>query len=89
MNQDLIREYLLESFENLSLLAQELTTLEQQPGDQELINSIFRKVHTLKGGAGFLGFKKLQELTHAGESLLDRIREGKLKVSSPICDILL
>ena len=89
MNQDLIREYLLESFENLSLLAQELTTLEQQPADQELINSIFRKVHTLKGGAGFLGFKKLQELTHAGESLLDRIREGELKVTASNCDILL
>lgn len=89
MNNSLVKEFLLESFENLSSISDELTTYEKNPGDLELLNSIFRKVHTLKGSAGFLGFQKLQSLTHAAESLLDLLREGKYKINSEFIDVLL
>lgn len=89
MNSELIKEFLLESFENLSSISDELTTYEKNPSDKELLNSIFRKVHTLKGSAGFLGYQKLQELTHASESLLDLIREGEIKINSEYIDLFL
>jgi two-component system chemotaxis sensor kinase CheA len=89
MNTELIREFLLESFENLANISEELTTFEKNSEDLELVNSIFRKVHTLKGSAGFLGFKKLQEVTHAAESLLDLIRDRVIKINPQIVDCLL
>lgn len=89
MNQALIKEFLIESFENLSNISDELTTYEKNPSDKELVNSIFRKVHTLKGSAGFLGYAKLQELTHAAESLLDLVRDGTYKINSEFIDLFL
>jgi two-component system chemotaxis sensor kinase CheA len=89
MNTELIREFLLESFENLANISEELTTFEKNSEDLELVNSIFRKVHTLKGSAGFLGLKKLQEVTHAAESLLDLIRDRVIKITPQIVDCLL
>jgi len=89
MNNPIIKEFLIESFENLSSISDELTSYEKNPADKELINSIFRKVHTLKGSAGFLGFQKLQEVTHKAESLLDLLREGQRKLSSEMIDVLL
>jgi two-component system chemotaxis sensor kinase CheA len=89
MSTDLIHEFLIESFENLANISEELTTFENNPNDSELLNSIFRKVHTLKGSAGFLGFKKLQEITHAAESLLDLLREKTLFLNQGMCDSLL
>src|SRR5271166_373801 len=67
---DLIREFLLESYENLDRLDQEFVKLETEPGNLELLKSIFRTIHTIKGTCGFLGFSKLEALTHAGENLL-------------------
>jgi two-component system chemotaxis sensor kinase CheA len=89
MNEALIKEFLLESFENLSNISDELTTFEKDPNNKELVNSIFRKVHTLKGSASFLGFQKLQTITHSAESLLDLIREGTFKINSDFIDVLL
>lgn len=89
MSSNLIQEFLIESFENLSSISDELTTYEKNPNDKELLNSIFRKVHTLKGSASFLGFTKLQELTHASESLLDLLRDGTFKINSNLIDVLL
>jgi len=89
MNSPIIQEFLLESFENLSSISTELTTYEKNPSDKELVNSIFRKVHTLKGSAGFLGFQKLQEVTHCAETLLDLIREGSISINSEMIDVLL
>jgi two-component system chemotaxis sensor kinase CheA len=89
MNSELVKEFLVESFENLSSISDEITTYEKDPSNKELVNSIFRKVHTLKGSAGFLGYQKLQELTHASESLLDLIREGNIKINSELIDLFL
>ncbi|MGC2584299.1 MAG: chemotaxis protein CheW, partial [Acidobacteriaceae bacterium] len=66
-----------------------LTDLETRPGDAELIAEIFRSVHTIKGTTGFLGFSRLEALSHTGESLLGLLRERELAVSPPIISGLL
>src|SRR5579864_6667360 len=78
---DLIKEFLVESTENLDRLDSELVKLETDPSSQELLSSIFRTIHTIKGSCGFLGFSKLEKVAHVGEGLLSRLREGKLSLS--------
>ncbi len=78
---DLIKEFLIESNENLDRLDSELVKLETDPSSQELLSSIFRTIHTIKGSCGFLGFSNLERIAHAGESLLSRLRDGKLSLT--------
>jgi two-component system chemotaxis sensor kinase CheA len=78
---DLISDFLVESIENLDRLDSELVKLESDPSSQELLSSIFRTIHTIKGSCGFLGFSKLEKVAHVGESLLSRLREGKLSLT--------
>jgi two-component system, chemotaxis family, sensor kinase CheA len=78
---DLINDFLVESNENLDRLDSELVKLETDPSSQELLSSIFRTIHTIKGSCGFLGFSKLEKVAHVGESLLSRLREGKLSLT--------
>ncbi|MGD1147040.1 MAG: chemotaxis protein CheA [Thermoanaerobaculaceae bacterium] len=84
-----VQAFLLESHENLQQMEKELVLLEQRPGDRELIASIFRTVHTVKGTCGFFAFSRLEVLSHAGESLLSRLRSGELSVTPEIADALL
>jgi len=86
---DLIRDFLLESYENLDRLDQEFVKLETEPGNLELLKSIFRTIHTIKGTCGFLGFSKLEALTHAGENLLSVLRDGQLQLNTEITTALL
>ena len=86
---DLTREFLIESGEGLDRMERCLTDLEKNPGDAALIAEIFRSVHTIKGTTGFLGFKRLEKLAHAGENLLGRLRDGKLHADAPIVTALL
>ena len=86
---ELTREFLLESYENLDRLDQEFVKLETEPGNLELLKSIFRTIHTIKGTCGFLGFSKLETLAHAGENLLSMLRDGHLALNSEITTALL
>lgn len=86
---ELTREFLLESYENLDRLDQEFVKLETEPANLELLKSIFRTIHTIKGTCGFLGFGKLESLAHAGENLLSMLRDGQLKINSEITTALL
>jgi two-component system chemotaxis sensor kinase CheA len=86
---DLTREFLLESREGLDRMERCLTDLETRPGDTELLAEIFRSVHTIKGTTGFLGFSRLEALSHAGENLLGLLREGELAASPDIVSGLL
>ena len=86
---ELTREFLIESQEGLDRMERCLTDLEKRPDDAALIAEIFRSVHTIKGTTGFLGYKRLEKLSHAGESLLGQLREGKLSATSPIVTALL
>src|SRR3954467_1521934 len=86
---DVIREFLIESRDGLDQLECDLVALEDTPEDRELLARIFRCFHTVKGTAGFLGFGKVERLTHAGESLLSRMRDGELRSNAAICSTLL
>src|ERR1700686_4105285 len=78
---DLIKEFLVESTENLDRLDSGLGKLETDPPSQEILSSIFRTIHTIKGSCGFLGFSKLEKVARVGESLLSRLRDGKLSLT--------
>ena len=80
---ELTREFLIESQEGLDRMERCLTELEERPQDGALIGDIFRSVHTIKGTTGFLGFKRLEKLAHAGENLLGLLREGKVTADGP------
>ncbi len=80
--------FLDESNEHLQALNEQILSLEQHPEDEQAIHEIFRVAHTLKGMAGTMGFKKMQNLTHTMENVFSNIREGNQKVSSDLVDAL-
>src|SRR5581483_5259941 len=86
---EIIKEFVQESTENLDRLDRELVLLEKDASSKELLASVFRTIHTIKGTAGFLGFSRLQSVTHAGESLLSRLRDGELLLNGDITSGLL
>jgi two-component system, chemotaxis family, sensor kinase CheA len=85
----IVKEFLLESNENLDRLDRDLIELEKNPTSQQMLAGIFRTIHSIKGATGFLGFAKLGEVTHAGESLLSRLRDGVLILNPEITSGLL
>src|SRR6266487_2380114 len=89
LDLEIIQEFLVESYENLDQLDQDLVALEQSPGSRELLASIFRTIHTIKGTSGFLAFQRLEKLTHAGENLLSRLRDGVATMTPQAADVLL
>jgi len=89
MDDDLTRDFLIESQEGLDRMERCLTDLEGRPQDAGLLAEIFRAVHTIKGTTGFLGFKRLEKLAHAGENLLGLLREGKLAADRAVITGLL
>jgi two-component system chemotaxis sensor kinase CheA len=86
---EIIREFLIETNENLAQLDVDLVTLEKDPTEHETLARVFRTLHTVKGTAGFLGLQKLQAVAHAAENLLSRLREGELVFNAPIASALL
>ncbi len=84
-----VREFLIECYENLTQMEQDLLALEHQPDAVALIRGIFRTTHTIKGGAGFLGLGRLERLAHAAENLLGRLRDGALTLTGDIVNALL
>ncbi|HKB00764.1 MAG TPA: chemotaxis protein CheA [Gemmataceae bacterium] len=86
---DIVREFLLETHENLGQLDLDLVILEREPGERETLARVFRTLHTIKGTAGFLGLGKLQAVAHAGENLLGRIRAGEIAFDPEIATALL
>ena len=86
---EIVKDFLIESNENLDRLDQELVKLEGDPSSKDLLASVFRTIHTIKGSCGFLGFSRLEKLAHAGESLLSRLRDGQLTLNAEITSGLL
>ena len=86
---EIIEDFIVESGEFLEQLDQDLVSLEQSPEDLELLNDIFRPVHTIKGNASFLGFDKLTRFTHQLENVLDKLRSGDMAVSAAVMDLVL
>jgi two-component system chemotaxis sensor kinase CheA len=86
---EIVQEFLIESTENLDQLDRDLLALEVDPGSREILSSAFRTIHTIKGTSGFLAFNRLEKLTHTGESLLSRLRDGLQTMTTPTADALL
>ena len=87
--QELLEDFLVEAFEMIEEMDQDLVELENNPDDLELLNKIFRVAHTIKGSGSFLNFDKLTHLTHHMEAVLDKARKGELKITPDIMDIIL
>jgi two-component system chemotaxis sensor kinase CheA len=86
---DAVREFVIESYENLDQMERELVALEADPSAVSVVRGIFRTMHTIKGGAGFLALPRLEKLAHAAESLLGRLRDQTLSPSRAVIEVLL
>src|SRR5690349_7024178 len=86
---EIVKEFLVESNENLDQLDRDLIALERDPTSRDTLASVFRTIHTIKGGTGFLGFSSLGRVAHAGESLLSQLRDGSLLLDRDITTALL
>src|SRR5947209_5582938 len=86
---ELLAEFLVESFENLDQIDQDLVALEQAPGANDILQRIFRAFHTIKGTSGFLGFEILGSVTHAAENLLALLRDGSIVYDGEIAGALM
>ena len=73
---DLLSEFLTETSESLDVVDVELVKFEQEPNNAQILDNVFRLVHTIKGTCGFLGLPRLESLAHAGESLMGKFRDG-------------
>jgi len=87
--REIFEEYVVEAKEHLENLEQKLLELEKNPKDKELINSAFRSMHTIKGGAGFLGLNVIVETAHLAEEVLGKLRSEELELTPEINDLLL
>jgi len=85
----LVNEFLVESEELLQRADQDLVALESAPQDAELLNRIFRALHTIKGTSGFLGFDPIVRLSHRAEDVLNTLRRGEIHLTQPMMDALL
>jgi two-component system chemotaxis sensor kinase CheA len=88
-DSDIVKDFLVESYENLDRLDRELVGLEKNPDDRDALASIFRTIHTIKGTCGFLSFNKLEAVAHVGENLLTRLRDRLLTLTPEITTALL
>jgi two-component system, chemotaxis family, sensor kinase CheA len=88
-DNEIVGEFLVESYENLDRLDREFVSLEKDPRNTETLASIFRTIHTIKGTCGFLGFSKLEAVAHVGENLLSKIRDGVIHLNPEITTALL
>jgi two-component system, chemotaxis family, sensor kinase CheA len=86
--KEILDSFLVETKEILEKLDQDLLQIEQAPDDKELINTVFRAFHTVKGTSGFLGFDQMMEITHKCEDVLNKIRKGELHIDSAMMDII-
>lgn len=86
---DLLNEFLTETGESIDVVDVELVKLEQDPNNKEVLDNIFRLVHTIKGTCGFLGLPRLESVAHASENVLGKFRDGELQVSESAVTVIL
>lgn len=88
-DQEIIKEFIIESNENLTRLEQEIVELELHPRDPELLASIFRTIHSIKGTCGFLAFATLESITHVAENILSQLRNGERSLTPELTSLIL
>jgi len=89
LDDSILDEFLVDSHEGLDRLDRDLITLEHDPGSRDAIASAFRALHTIKGTCSFFGFRRLESVAHSGESVLSRLRSGRLEPGAEITESLL
>ncbi len=87
--QEIKEDFLVEAFEMIEQLDQDLVELESNPEDLDLLNRIFRVAHTIKGSSSFLNFDILTRLTHNMEDVLNKARRDDLKITPDVMDVVL
>ncbi|MEK6801153.1 MAG: chemotaxis protein CheA [Nitrospirota bacterium] len=87
--QEILNDFLTESNEMLEVLDQRFVTLESDPNNTDLLNEIFRAMHSMKGSAGFLGFNHLVDVAHRGENILNKLRQAEMAVNPAIISVIL
>ena len=87
--QEILEDFLIEAFEMIEQLDQDLIELEHNPSDLDLLNRIFRVAHTIKGSSSFLNFDTLTKLTHNMEDVLNKARRGELQITPDVMDVVL
>ncbi len=87
--KEIVDSFVVETKEIFEKLDNEILEIEKRPEDKELINSIFRAVHTVKGTSGFLSFEQMSVLAHRFEDVLNKLRRGELKYNSGMLDVML
>ncbi len=86
---DLLSEFLTETAESLDVVDVELVKFESDPQNTEVLDRVFRLVHTIKGTCGFLGLPRLEAVAHAAETMLGRFRDGQLTVTPDAVTLIL
>ena len=89
MDDELLEDFLVEAGEILEQLNGELVELEQSPDDMDMLNSVFRGFHTIKGGAGFLGIEPMVQLCHRAEDIFNLLRNGERNITPELMDAVL
>ncbi|MDY6972640.1 MAG: Hpt domain-containing protein, partial [Thermodesulfobacteriota bacterium] len=84
----MLRDFLEEAPEHLDQLNLKLIQLEKEPEEDELIDDVFRTVHTLKGSAAFVGLEKISEISRKMEDVFGAVRKGTLNITTSIIDIM-
>lgn len=88
-DEEILQDFLVEAGEILESLSEELVELENDVDNADLLNSIFRGFHTVKGGAGFLSLGELVDVCHGAENIFDLLRTGKRSVNPELMDTIL
>ena len=89
MDEEILKDFLVEATELVELLDEQLTELASDPKNTDLLNSVFRGFHTIKGGAGFLDVKPLIEVCHRAENIFDKIRNGDLSYDGKTPELIM
>ncbi len=87
--EEIIFEFITEAEESLDRIEPLFVELEKKGEDQNLLNDIFRSMHTIKGAAGFLGFQSIVDVAHSSENIMKKLREGEISLSRELMDVIL
>jgi two-component system chemotaxis sensor kinase CheA len=88
-DREILSDFVMESLESLETVEVSLMDLEQDPGNLDSINAIFRSFHTIKGVSAFLNLDRINMLAHRAENLLDKARSGEISIEATVIDIIL
>jgi two-component system chemotaxis sensor kinase CheA len=87
--EEIVNEFITEAEESLDRIEPLFVELEQKGEDNDLINDIFRSMHTIKGAAGFLGYQSVVDVAHSSENIMKKLREGEFALSRELMDVIL